>query len=86
MLGAVLSTWDVVINQQPEIHFVMELLCRGDVEDEEIMNERRKQIYRMLEAVNAIEEEKEGKGIGSPGCGALFTVAVGLFIQSTNIY
>lgn len=63
----------------------MELTHGGEVEDEELINKREKQIYRMLGAVSAIEEEKEGKGLGSARCGALFTVAIGLFLYSTFI-
>ena len=43
-----------------------------------MINKRKKQTYTMLETISAMEEEKKRKGLGSPGCGALFTV--GLFI------
>lgn len=39
MPGTVLSTWDVGINQQSEIPFVMELVFGEDVDDEEIVKE-----------------------------------------------
>lgn len=42
MPGPILSTWDVGVNQQSEIPFVMELTRGGEVEDEELINKRSK--------------------------------------------